>query len=174
MSGVSLAAYVRLWAWAAMLRPLKYVVAFDRLVQWAHRAPRRVRDRQGERALEAFLAGGGRFPRRAPGNCLERSLGLYRLLCESGASPDLAVGIRKRGEATIEGHVWVVVDGRPFGEPPGALDDYVILVRYDASASPFRIEGGDADLPRVSLMRGAVSSGPAPGRSGPAGSFGQD
>lgn len=151
MSGPSAIVIVRLWAWAAALRPLKHVVPLGRLVRWARARPSKPRSLEFERALEAFLTGAGRFPRRAPGNCLERSLGAYRVLCERGASPEIAVGVRRGSPIGVEGHVWLNVDGRPFAEAPGALDGYVTLVRYDAQARA-RVEGGGAgDLSGVTL-----------------------
>jgi hypothetical protein len=146
-----LAAYLRLWTWAGLLRPLKHIVPFGTLVRWASTAPRAARDRAFERALETFVENGRRFPARAPGNCLERSLGAYRLLCASGGRPEVVVGIRRDAGGGIEGHVWLAVDGRPFAEPPGALDGYVTLVRYDAAASPHAEQGGTTDLAGVRL-----------------------
>jgi hypothetical protein len=144
VSRLPFAAYARLWTCAAGLRALKHVVPFGTLVRWSSARPRGGRDRELERALEAFITSGRRFPARAPGNCLERSLGAYRLLCEAGADPEVVVGIRRRGSHEIEGHVWLQVEGRPFGEPQGALDGYVTVVRYDAAATP-RGDGGTAD-----------------------------
>jgi hypothetical protein len=151
MSGPSAIVVARLWAWAVALRPLKHVLPLGTLVRWARARPATPRSPEFERALEAFMVGGGRFPRRAPGNCLERSLAAYRVLCERGARPEIAVGVRRGSPLGIEGHVWLNVDGRPFAEAPGALDGYVTVVRYDAQARA-RVEGGGSlDLSGVKL-----------------------
>jgi hypothetical protein len=151
VSSLPLAAYLRLWACAAVLRPLKHVVPFGTLVRWSRARPRGGRDGELERALEAFITGGGRFPARAPGNCLERSLGAYRLLCEAGARPEVVVGLRRGGGHALEGHVWLCVDGRPFAEPAEALEGYVTVVRYDAAATPHAQDGTTVDLAGVRL-----------------------
>jgi hypothetical protein len=39
----------------------------------------------------------------------------------------------KRGAGDrIEGHTWVVVDGRPLGEHPGALAGFAPVLAFDA------------------------------------------
>ena len=88
---------LRLWAWAALLRPLKHVVPLGTLVRLAHTRPTiRPRSAEFERRLETYLAAKGAFPQRAPANCLERSLGAYRMLCAANAGPTLC-----RGPASI-------------------------------------------------------------------------
>ena len=121
----------RLWAWAAAMRPLKYMLPLHTLVQLARRPARgRGRDPEFERRLERFLGAAGPFPRRPPGNCLERSLGAYRLLCAADAAPMLVIGLRK-AESRIEGHVWVEVDGRALAEQPANLATYMPIFSFD-------------------------------------------
>jgi Transglutaminase-like superfamily len=125
---------VRLWIWAALLRPLKYLLPLDSLVRLAHvrvvaNAPR---SREFEHALEGYLASTDRFPRRAPGNCLERSLGAYRLLCAANASPTLMVGLKRSTASQVQGHVWVVVDGRALAERPENVSTYTTIVAFDS------------------------------------------
>ena len=151
MSGPSALAVARMWGWAAVLRPLKHVVPLGTLVRWARARPAKPRSPEFERALESFLTAGGRFPRRAPGNCLERSLCVYRLLCERNADPEIAVGVRRGSPLGLEGHVWLSVDGRPFAELPGALDGYVTVVRYGADGRPRTVGGTQVDLAGVRI-----------------------
>lgn len=47
--------------------------------------------------------------------CVPRSVLLYRELSRLGADPTLKIGFR-RGESGLEGHAWVVVDGRAVAE----------------------------------------------------------
>jgi hypothetical protein len=123
---------VRLWAWAAVLRVLKHVVPMPSLVRLARRepggasAPRIVRAR-----LEPYLQSRRRFPFRAPANCLERSLGAYRLLCEAGEDPELVVGVR-RSNGGVEGHVWVTAAGKTWGERDEDLATFTRIVTFDA------------------------------------------
>ena len=147
---------VRLWTWAVVLRGLKHVVRLPRLVRLAQTdTAREVRSGAFERRLEGYLERRQRFPFRAPGNCLERSLGAYRLLCAQGSNPQLRVGIAvnsqlhkaqlPNAQLPMRGHVWVEVDGRPFGERPGDLDGLTPVVTFgaDARARTVAAFGGD-------------------------------
>jgi len=126
----------RLWFWAAVVRSLKHVVPLPTLVQVLHHSPRRSRAGRAakvRRDLESFFGRTGRPPWRAPANCLERSLGAYRLLCSAGAAPEIVVGIRRGAEGGVDGHVWVVVDGRPLGEDEAFTAGYARVLAFDAA-----------------------------------------
>jgi hypothetical protein len=62
------------------------------------------------------------------GNCLERSLVLFRALGEAGVRPELWFGMRAGNPR--DGHVWVVLDGAPAGDDPAMLRDYVPLMVF--------------------------------------------
>jgi hypothetical protein len=82
-----------------------------------------------------------RFPRRPPGNCLERSLAAYRLLLSAGARPELRVGVR-RGDgpgAVMKGHVWLVLDGQPVAESTSAVEGFTPILRFDADGFAERL-----------------------------------
>ena len=120
----------RLWTWAALLRVLKHVVPLATLVRMMHARPSRVAPGLTD-DIERYLQTSGRFPRRPPGNCLERSLGVYRLLCQAGASPELLVGMRRLPSHPIEGHVWVRAAGRPIGETAASLHEFQLTASFD-------------------------------------------
>ena len=122
----------RLWLWAAMLRGLKQVVPVATLVRWVRVAPRRDTAGLLQPRLEAYLARRGRFPFRPPANCLERSLGAYRLLCGEGAKPELVVGVRRSAQRGVEGHVWVRVAGRVLAETSDEVASFTPIVTFDA------------------------------------------
>jgi Transglutaminase-like superfamily len=139
---------LRLWLWAATIRPLKHLLPLPRLVKLA--VPRtRADNPQGrallERRLAEYLPSRERFPGRPPGNCLERSLAAYRLLCAAGADPRLAVGVRP-GLSGVDGHVWVVLHGAPFGEAAD-VGSYATVVIFDADGN--RDAAGATDLSGV-------------------------
>jgi hypothetical protein len=69
-----------------------------------------------------------RLCRTSGGNCLERSLILYRYLARANADPRLVVGMGKPDE--FLGHVWVTVDGRPLLDTPETLRAYTEVVRF--------------------------------------------
>ncbi len=124
----------RLWFWAVVVRPLKHIVPLRTLVHLLHRSPGRLSDAtRVRREVESFLRQSGRLPRRPPANCLERSLGAYRLLCRAGASPALVVGMRRGSRTGVDGHVWVVVDGRPLAEDETFLAGFGRVLAFDAS-----------------------------------------
>lgn len=137
----------RLWMWAAVLRVLKHVAPMTSLVRLAQREPRARRKGLQER-VEAYLRMEGRFPFRPPGNCLERSLGAYRLLCEAGANPELVVGVR-RGDTGVNGHVWVTVNGTPAGEKAGDLAAFTTIVTFDATGRQRTATGFEGALSSV-------------------------
>jgi hypothetical protein len=135
-----------MWMWAAVLRLLKHVVPMPTLVRLAQRAPRAGAERLRDE-VETYLGTKGRFPFRPPANCLERSLGAYRLLCEAGADPELVVGV-KRSDGRVDGHVWVSVDGHAVGEERD-LETFTTIVTFDANARQRTAAGFDGALSRV-------------------------
>jgi len=91
--------------------------------------PARASERDRERELRtAHLV--RRLCRTSGGNCLERSLILYRYLARANADPRLVVGMGKPDE--FIGHVWVTVDGRPLLDSPETLHAYTEVVRFGA------------------------------------------
>jgi len=122
---------LRVWSVAMLVRLLKHVVALPVLVRWMQPSRRAsIANPSKVAALEAYLTKRGRFPDRPPGNCLDRGLAAYRLLCAGGSQPCLVIGIRP-AERGLDGHVWVTLDGRPFGERAN-VDRYVSIVTFDA------------------------------------------
>ena len=124
---------LRLWIWAGLIRLSKGVVPLARLVQLAHRSP--VRGTHActlEQDLETYLSSKGRFPFRPPSNCLERSLGAYRLLCGVGADPALVIGVNHSPLAGVKGHVWVTAGGRALAEGDEDLSVFTTIATFDA------------------------------------------
>ena len=126
---------IRLWLWAAMLRGLKHVIPIATLVRLARVAPGRRAAALDASRLEGYLAMRGRFPFRPPSNCLERSLGAYRLLCRGGAEPELVVGVRRSPHRGVEGHVWVSVAGRVLAETAEDVAGFTPIVTFNAGGS---------------------------------------
>lgn len=117
---------VRTLGWMCTLPFLKRVLPLPRLVRlmWL---PARARDREPERELRVAKVV-RRLCRTSGGNCLERSLILYRYLTRANADPRLVVGMGKPDE--FLGHVWVTVDGRPLLDTPETLCAYAEVVRF--------------------------------------------
>ncbi len=141
---------LRVWLWAAIVRPLKHLLPLPTLVKLARprtRPASRDRRESFEQRLERYLMQRGRFPARPPGNCLERSLGVYRLLCAVGSDPRLVVGVRP-GDRGVDGHVWIVLDGHPFAEASDVAS-YASVVAFDARGRREAAVGDGTDLTGV-------------------------
>jgi hypothetical protein len=133
---------IEIWMWALVLRVLKHFVPLERLVILMHRRPRKgARPSARIAQLEEFVQRRARFPFRAPSNCLERNLAIYRVLCRSGASPELVVGFRT-ADGKLEGHVWLTVDGRAIAESAVELARYTTVFAFDAEGR--RRSGGSS------------------------------
>jgi transglutaminase superfamily protein len=136
---------MRIWFWAAVVRVLKHVVPLPLLVRWVRpRHQPAVEDGGALAALGAYLDRRGTFPSRPPGNCLDRSLAAYRVLCASGSHPRLVAGIRPLGGG-LDGHVWLVLNGVPFAERAD-VDRYVPIVSFDEHGQRDGSPGPAADL----------------------------
>jgi len=107
---------------------LKRTLALERLVRLMWLAPGgNARDSGRERRTIRIVA---RLARTSGGNCLERSLVLYRYLARANADPHLVVGMARPDEYL--GHVWVTVDGQPLLETPETLGGYTEVVTFRA------------------------------------------
>ena len=117
---------VRTLGWMCVLPVLKRSMALPRLVRlmWL---PARLPRRRSERERQATRIV-GRLSRASGGNCLERSLILYRYLARAGSDPRLVVGMAKPDD--FLGHVWVTVDGQPVLDSPETLREYTEVVRF--------------------------------------------
>ena len=104
-------------AWRLVLPVLKYAVPLRTLARWMAADPASgysAEEREARlRSVRRMLTQGGRLV--ISGNCLERSLVLYRFLGEVGASPTLVMGVN-RDQAKVGGHAWVELDGEPLAE----------------------------------------------------------
>jgi hypothetical protein len=117
---------VRAFGWLCVLPVLKRTLALERLVRLMWLPPRPApRDSGREQQTIRVVA---RLSRTSGGNCLERSLVLYRYLARANADPHLVVGMAKPDEYL--GHVWVTVHGRPLLETPETLGSYREVVSF--------------------------------------------
>lgn len=122
----------RLLAWALVLPLLKRRLSLAVLARLMWARPRHPARRPAEEARILAMVGRVYRPGRlTTGNCLERSLVLYRFLAAAGAAPCLVLGADRRGPR-FAGHAWVVVAGQPIGETPADLAPYRPLVAFGA------------------------------------------
>jgi hypothetical protein len=122
---------VRTVGWMSILPLLKRLLSLPRLVRLMSR-PARASERDLERELHTARLVRG-LCRTSGGNCLERSLILYRYLARLNADPQLVVGMGKPDE--FLGHVWVTVDGRPLLDSAETLRGYTEVVRFGAGGA---------------------------------------
>lgn len=124
----------RLFLWSLALPILKRLLPLQTLVRFAWARPRTnrrrpERERQVMRLAHAVWSGSR--VRRRDGNCLERSIAAFRFLSRLNANPELVAGTRRAGGDMI-GHVWIVVDGQPFGESREELAEYLPMIAFGA------------------------------------------
>ena len=94
---------------------LKHVVPIRALARMAWREPAGGRDPERERLTVARIAKARRLFPLWDGDCVQKSLVLYRELSGAGADPVLAVGFR-RMDGRVQGHAWILVDGAAVGD----------------------------------------------------------
>lgn len=125
---------IRILSGTLFVRLAKHVVPLQRLVAlMTPGAAPGVRDSRLEARIVRMAGWAARAVRPfGEGNCLERSLVLYRALIRAHATPVLYVGFRS-GEAGVEGHVWVVLDGAPLCDSAGRCAGYGVAMTFHPS-----------------------------------------
>jgi hypothetical protein len=119
---------VKTLGWMCVLPVLKRTLPLPRLVRLMWVSPRDPeRDPEREKRVIRVVA---RLSRASGGNCLERSLILYRYLSRVDADPRLVIGMAKPD--MYLGHVWVTVNGRPLLETPETLRGYEEVTAFDS------------------------------------------
>jgi hypothetical protein len=126
-----MAALLRLAPVYALFGLLKHFVALDTLARWAWRDSAAPRDAARERRMTARIVRLAHLFGAERGDCLHRSLLLYRELSGAGANPLLTIGFR-RDDAGLKGHAWVVVDGEPVAETRDSLAAFTAALTYTA------------------------------------------
>lgn len=112
--------------WMGVLPLLKRALPLTRLTRFMWLSPR-ASERHAEREQRTIQVV-ARVSRSSGGNCLERSLILYRFLSRANADPCLVVGMARPDEYL--GHVWVTVDGRPLLETPETLRGFEVVTAF--------------------------------------------
>jgi hypothetical protein len=138
--------------YAVQLGAVRAVLARRRLeplVQRWHRTddrgPVSLADARREARLVHLAARGAPWS----GNCLHRSVVLWRRLQRLGTSGRLRLGVRARPGARPDFHAWVELDGVVLNDRPDIGELYRVL----ADATPLRA------APRASAVTAATSSG---------------
>jgi Transglutaminase-like superfamily len=135
---------LRMLGWRLVLPVLKRTLPLPRLVRlmWAGSGSAAPPPRRLARIAELARVVYRSEHRSKAGNCLERSLVLYRYLSAAGADPELLVGLRADGAAP-RGHAWVTVNGIEVEEPPEALEGLAQVLAFGrgsgAEANPVRV-----------------------------------
>lgn len=124
--------FLRALGWRLVLPALKIAVPIGTLADWmsARKTAPHPTAAAGINSVKRLLAQGGRLV--VSGNCLERSLLLYRLLSQAGADVSLVMGVR-RDAAAVAGHAWVELDGRPLADATTA--DYNVVRTWSTAAA---------------------------------------
>ena len=131
---------LRMIGWRLALPLLKFALPLPKLARLMWTPSRRAESQRDREEQIASLAHGLYGPSgvKALDNCLERSLVTYRFLSEAGASPELVVGVSKTGE-TVNGHVWVTLDGQPVGESAPSLEEFAPVMTFGVAGAVRRL-----------------------------------
>jgi len=133
---------VRMVGWRLALPVLKRRMTLPRLVSlmWQGEQARAPSPERQARVAELTTSVFRSDHRDRPGNCLDRSLVLYRYLSAAGADPKLMVGMRRGEQDALRGHAWVTVDGEPVEESTEPLEEFARLASFrgDGVAAPVR------------------------------------
>jgi hypothetical protein len=108
---------------------LKHVVPLRVLARMAWRDPTDGRDRDRERVAIARVVKARKLFPLWDGDCVQKSLLLYRQLSGAGADPVLAVGFR-RIAGRVEGHAWVLVDGLAVADGVAPTPEYTTTFSF--------------------------------------------
>ena len=121
---------VRLLGWRVLLAALKRTIPIETLVRWMATPGRRS---TGDTRRIVELVNWLYAPRRDRelGNCLDRSLVLYRFLSRNEPGTRLVLGMR-RGSSELEGHAWVIAGDRAIGAAPADGGSFEPLATFAA------------------------------------------
>jgi hypothetical protein len=123
---------LRLFGWRLALTALKRAVPIARLVQLMADLPPRNLSRDTGEIVE--LVDWIYASRRDAdlGNCLDRSLVLYRFISRNEPRARLVLGMRQ-GPGKLEGHAWVLAGDREIGANPDHGPGFQPLAVFDAN-----------------------------------------
>lgn len=128
-----------LLAWRLLLPVLKRTMSIGLLTRLMWSRPGKA-SADADARVRSVLERGGRALLSA--NCVERSLVLYRVFSRLGMSPVMLLGTRRSGDERLDGHAWVEIGGRPFGESDAS--DYAALVMFGTGGAPLSSDGSGA------------------------------
>ncbi|HEX7084818.1 MAG TPA: lasso peptide biosynthesis B2 protein [Vicinamibacterales bacterium] len=131
---------IRILGATLFVRVAKHVLPLHRLVALMTPTPGGdgVRDPRREARIARMAGWAARAVRPfGEGNCLERSLVVYRELVRAHAMPQLHMGF-KSGASGVEGHAWVVLDGRPICDSAARCAEYGVAMTFSPGRSPVR------------------------------------
>lgn len=77
-----------------------------------------------------------RVPRLGVGECLLRSILLYRMLRAAGYLPSLVIGVSRDG-GTLRSHGWIELADEPLCEPEDPRIRYQTTLRHEAEQSHY-------------------------------------
>ena len=119
------------------------VVGLPRVLTWMHAVSvARAQDRDTVETVAYYTDRWLQlFPSNPRGNCLPRSLVLYRFARRNGFPVQFHCGV-KSVDSALHGHAWLTLDGEPFSEPSNQWKSFAVTFSFpDASRkSPYETD----------------------------------
>lgn len=75
------------------------------------------------------------FPYHPKGNCFPRALTLFFYACRAGMPVQFNCGVMKLDQR-LEGHAWLMLNGRVFLEPSSYWKDFTVTLTFPPRAVP--------------------------------------
>jgi len=133
------------WIWTGLLiarflpayvafATLKHIVPLQRLVRLAWSPPAGQRDHEAEKRLLASVLRLSQLVGLRDGDCLQRSLLVYRLLSRAGADPLLVIGFRRK-DGRLLGHTWVIVDDHAIFESEADINTFSPAISFGSQGA---------------------------------------
>lgn len=118
--------YARLAVLYAVYGILKHLVPVSRMVRPSAGQPSVVPDPVAVRRRIGEVLRISRLLGASGGDCLQRSLLMFRELRDAGAQPLLVFGFRTEDDGRLRGHAWVVCGEPVSGDEPSELERFQI------------------------------------------------
>jgi hypothetical protein len=131
----------------------KHLVSLPKLARMAWQQPCGVPDGDVTKQVIAAVVRMRKLLPTPDGDCLQKSLLLYRELSRAGADPVLVVGFR-HGTTSLEGHAWIEIAGAAVADGAHDAGAFVPVLRLGPRGVVMQVrEARGRDVPSTTFER---------------------